>query len=174
MINPNNTPFLFSIGTNIAYKIAKEYYENVQYVWCSPKFDSIDQPPTSNPLTIAKRYIEQIKTGDRHAKEIDSNKTGILIGAKEKHDAKIINDSQKGEIHTMVAIAKYEDFFPILFVIDSRRVIEKCIEIEKAKKVSDTSTEYLIPNLLPDEYELIDLKKLFDGLLNVADRKAGK
>ena len=174
MIDPSIMPFLFSVGTRISYRIAKDYYGNVQYVWCSPKFDLLEQPPTSNPMTIARRYIEQIRTGDRHAKEIDANKTGILSGAKVKFNAKIIDQKQKDEIYSIIALAKYEDFFPVLFVIDSKKVAEKCKIVESTEKATDLSQEFLIENLLPDEYELIDFKKLFDGVILFADRKAGE
>lgn len=174
MIDPNVTPFLFSVVTNIAYRIAKDYYGNVQYVWCAPKFNSLNQPPTSNPLTIAKRYIEQIKSGDRHTNEIDANKAGILRGVKAKQNDNVIDAKQNREIRSIVAYAKYEDFFPVLFVIDTRKVIAKCNEVEVENRATNSSQEYLITDLLPGEYELIDFKKLFDGVINFADIKAGE
>lgn len=70
-LNVKKNPFLYSVGTQLAYKIAKRYYGNVHYVWRTTKFNSLEQPPTSNPATICKRYLEQIATGDRHTKEIE-------------------------------------------------------------------------------------------------------
>lgn len=174
MIDYVHMPFLFSIGTRISYRIAKEYYHNVQYVWCAPHFDSPDQPPTSNPQTIAKRYIEQIKSGDRHSKDILSNKAGILNGAKDKYSKLIINEKQNKEIRQFIGMARYQDFFPVLFVINSKKVSHKCQEVEVKYRATDTSIEYIIPNLMPDEYELIDLKKLYDGIISLSDRRVGE
>ena len=71
MLDPDKTPFLFSVGTNLSYSIAHDYYYNVQYVWCSTHFDSVDQAPTSNPATIARKYIDEALKGDRHSPSID-------------------------------------------------------------------------------------------------------
>ena len=79
-------PFLYSIGTQLAYRIAKRYYKNIHYVWCTTKFNLLKQPPTSNPAIILKRYLEQITTGDHHAKETQNNMAKILDVAKSKRD----------------------------------------------------------------------------------------
>ena len=86
-MNVRKNPFLYSAGTQLAYIIAKRYYKNIHYVWCTTEFNSPKQPPTSNPATICKRYLEQITTGDHHMKEIDNNKVGILKGAKAKYNS---------------------------------------------------------------------------------------
>ena len=83
-LDVKNNPFLYSVGTQLAYKIAKRYYKNIHYVWCTTEFNSSKQQPTSNPATICKRYLEQITTGDRHTKEIENNIAGILNVAKAK------------------------------------------------------------------------------------------
>lgn len=90
----DKTPLLYSVGTKLAYRINKRYYKDVHYVWCADSFNSKDQPPTSNPYTIIKRYLEQISSGDRHTKEIDNNVAGILKGAKAKLDAGVITKKQ--------------------------------------------------------------------------------
>ena len=64
---------------------------------------------------ISKRYLEQITTGDRHTKEIESNITGILRGAKAKFDGGIINEKEYNEIRGIVSAAEYESFFPMLY-----------------------------------------------------------
>ena len=51
---------LFSTGTALAYNIAKDYYGNVHYVWCTEAFDATLQPGTSNPRTLCARYLDQI------------------------------------------------------------------------------------------------------------------
>ena len=79
----SKNPFLYSVGTELAYKIAKRYYNNIHYVWCTTEFNSLKQPPTSNPATICKRYLEQITTGDRHTKEIENKVFEVEINKEE-------------------------------------------------------------------------------------------
>lgn len=61
--------FIFSWNT-FGLKIARRYYKNVHYVWCTAEFNVSKQPPTSNLSEICKKYLEQITTGNRHTKEI--------------------------------------------------------------------------------------------------------
>lgn len=93
-----NDFLLYSTGTALAYRIAKEYYQNVHFVWCTEAFDAALQPGTSNPRTLCTRYLEQITKSDGHAVEIDQNKAGILRGAEEKLKQGIITKAQKKEI----------------------------------------------------------------------------
>ena len=174
-INYKNNPFLFSIGTFFSYKIDRRYYGNVHYVWCTTKFNDRKQPITSNPQSICKRFLDQIVSGDRHTKEIDDNKAGILRGAQAKLEAGVINGDQYNEICQLVNVADYEDFFPVLYVIDAKKVGNKrCKEVEKKDRASDTSVEYRIFDLSEGEYELIDFKNLLSDYMDAVDKKAGK
>ncbi len=71
-LDVNKNPLLYSVGTHLAYRIAKRYYNNIRYVWYTTAFNSPKQPPTSDPSRICSRYPEQIITGDRHTKEIEN------------------------------------------------------------------------------------------------------
>ena len=173
-LNTTRNPLLYSIGTYLAYKIAKRYYGNVHYVWCTTEFSSTRQPPTSNPATICKRYLHQIATGDRHTKEIDNNMAGILKGAKAKLDSGVITDKAYNEIRSIVSAAEYESFFPMLYVIESRKVKNRCKEVSIVDKASDDAVEYKIEDLKENEFKAIFFKDILDGIINVADKKAGK
>ena len=174
-IDFENTPFLFSIGTSFAYKINHMYYDNVHYVWCTTHFDDKKQPVTSRPQSICKRFFDQVVTGDRHTREIADNKAGILRGAQAKLEAGVINDEQYDEICQLVNLAHYEDFFPVLYIIDGRKVGNaRCKEVDKKDRASDTSIEYKIFDLTEGEYELVDFKSLLSDYLNAVDKKAGK
>lgn len=154
-LDEKKTPILYSVGTHLAYKVAKRYYKNIHYVWCTTEFNSSKQLPTSNPATICKRYFEQIKTGDRHAIEIPNNMTGILRGANAKHNSGIITQKEYDEIRSIVSAAEYESFFPILYIIDSKKVKNKCIEISATDKASDNAVEYKIEDLAENEFQVI-------------------
>lgn len=173
-LNTTKNPFLYSIGTYLAYKIAKRYYGNVHYVWCTTDFNSPQQPPTSNPATICKRYLEQIATGDRHTKEIDNNMAGILKGAKAKLDSGIINEKAYNEIRGIVSAAEYESFFPMLYIIESKKVKNRCKEVSIVDRASDDAVEYRVEDLKEDEFKVIFFKDILDGIIKIADKKVGR
>lgn len=168
-----NIPVLYSVGTDLAYKISKRYYDNTHYVWCTTKFNSSVQPPTSNPQTICRRFLEQIKTGDRHAFEIDKNKSGILSGAHIKKKEGVITEEQFKEIRDIVSKAEYESFFPVIYIIYTDKVQHKCIEVEKFQCASDNSVEYRIEKLEAGEFDAILIKDMLHGIIEVVERKAG-
>lgn len=173
-LDTKQNPILYSIGTHLAYKIAKRYYKNVHYVWCTTEFNASKQPPTSNPSKICKRYLEQITTGDRHTKEIENNITGILRGAKAKFDSGIIDKKEYNEIRGIVSAAEYESFFPMLYIIESEKVKNKCIEVSVADRASDSAVEYKVEDLTEDEFEPIFFKDILDGIVEVVDKKVGE
>jgi hypothetical protein len=168
----DNVPLLYSVGTLLAYKIAKRYYKK-HYVWCTIKFDSKTQPVTSNPLTICRRYLEQIITSDRHTVEIDKNKVGILTGAKRNYDDGLISKDQYEKIKNIVACAEYESFFPVIYIIYTERVKHKCIKVKKEECASDTSLEYKIESLEEGEFNIISLYDILYGIIDFNNRGAG-
>jgi len=173
-LNVNKHPFLYSIGTHLSYKIAKRYYKNIHYVWCTTEFNSPKQPPTSNPSKICKRYLEQIATGDRHTEEIKNNLAGILRGAQAKFELGVIDKKVYNEIKGIVSVAEYESFFPVLYIIDSRKVKNRCEEVAVKDKASDTAVEYRVADLKEDEFEVIFFREILGGIINIADGKVGE
>ena len=169
-----NNPFLYSIGTQLAYKIAKRYYKNIHYVWCTTEFNSSKQPPTSNPATICKRYLEQITTGDRHTKEIENNIAGILKGAKAKLNSGVISKKEYNEIRSIVSAAEYEAFFPILYIVESKKIKDRYVEVVVEERASDDAVEYKIEDLKENEFEIISFKDILSGIVNIADKKVGE
>lgn len=173
-LNINKNPFLFSVGTQLAYKIAKRYYGNQHYVWCTTEFNSLKQPPTSNPATICKRYLEQITTGDRHTKEIEGNIAGILKGAKAKLTSGVINKKEYNEIRSIVSAAEYEAFFPMIYIVESKKIKDRYIEVVVGERASDDAVEYKIEDLKAGEFEIISFKDILCGVINIADKKVGE
>lgn len=169
-----NNPFLYSVGTQLAYKIAKRYYKNIHYVWCTTEFNSSKQPPTSNPATICKRYLEQITTGDRHTKEIENNIAGILKGAKAKLNSGVISKKKYNEIRSIVSAAEYEAFFPILYIVESKKIKDRYVEVVVEERASDDAVEYKIEDLKENEFEIISFKDILSGIVNIADKKVGE
>ena len=151
------------------------HYFHIKYVWCTTFFNDKKQPVTSNPQSICKRFLEQVISGDRHAKEIDDNKAGILRGAQAKLDAGVIDNAQYDEICKLVNLANYEDFFPVLYIIDAKKVgIKRCVDVDTKDRASDTSVEYRIFDLSEGEFVLLDFKNLLSDYMDTVDKKAGK
>lgn len=173
MLDVNKIPILYSIGTNLAYRINRHYYKNIHYVWCASAFHSATQPATSDPQTIANRWLQILHTEDRHAKELDENKAGILRGAKEKFMAGVINDGTYDLIRQMVEIARYVDFYPVLYLIHSNKVKSHCTEVPLGDRASDTSDEYLINDLSGKEFDIVEFEKVNFSIINIADKRAG-
>jgi len=157
---------LYSTNTELAYRIAKEYYNNTFFVWCTDAFDAALQPGTSNPRTLCSRYLDQILKNDRHAVEINQNKAGILKGASEKLKQGIITKEQHYEISLRVAYAEMEAFYPVVFLID-RRSVKSRLEIVKSKDAaSNHSIEYIIRDLKWNEFEMIKIKDILAGVIS--------
>ena len=172
-LNTEKNPILYSVGTYLAYIISRRYYGNVHYVWCTTKFNDLGQPPTLNPCKICRGYLEQIVTGDRHARVIGNNITGILTGAEKKFNVGIIDKGEYNAIKDMVSTADYELFLPVLYIIDGRKVKSKCKGGPEADKASDNSVEYVIENLEENEFETIFVRDILSGIVAPADKKAG-
>lgn len=159
-----NDFLLYSTCTSLAYKIAKEYYNNVHYVWCTESFDAALQPGTSNPRTLCTRYLEQILKNDRHATEISNNKAGILKGAAEKLKQGIITKEQHEEISARVAFATNEEFYPVVYLINKRLVKKRLKVVDANDAASNSSIEYIITDLQRNEFELIRIRDILAGV----------
>lgn len=145
---------VFSCVTQLAHKIAKEYYEDMHYVWCSPKFGS-DNPPSSTPKTIFCRLEEDICGNDKHSDAIKRNKMGLRKGAKQKcHDGVITTEVQK-EILKIVSKAQLTDFSPLIFVISYDQVASLVKKVDPAKRADPFSEELLIEKLPGSDFGVI-------------------
>lgn len=160
-----NDFLLYSTCTTLAYKIAKEYYQNVHYVWCTESFDAAVQPGTSNPRTLCTRYLEQIIKNDNHATEINNNKAGILKGAAEKLKQGVISVEQYEEIRIRVAYAPNDEFYPVIYLINKKAVKKRLNVVKASDAASEYSIEYIIPDLKANEFELIRIKDILAGVV---------
>ena len=160
---------LYSTNTELAYEIAKEYYNRTFFVWCTDSFDAMLQPGTSNPRTLCTRYLEQIIKRDRHAFEINNNKAGILKGATAKLQQGVITAEQHKEISARVAYARMEDFYPMVFLINRKLVKGRLEIVEKEEAASNSSIEYIIKDLKWNEFEIIRVKNMLSGVVYPLD-----
>ena len=156
---------LYSTGTALAYRIARDYYHNIHYVWCTESFDAARQPGTSNPRTLCSRYLDQIIKNDGHALEIKNNKVGILKGASEKLKEGVITEGQYEEIQTIVAHARDDEFYPVIYLINKKAVKNRLKVVKPSDAASMSSIEYIITDLKRNEYEIIRIKDILAGVI---------
>lgn len=113
----------------MAYMIARRYYNDRHFVWCTTDFHSPQQPPTSDPQTICNSFLRQMKTGDRHERKIEDNKSGILRGAREKLAEGVITQEQYNEIKYKIRDLDKDEFDVILF----SEVLQDVMEVADRK-----------------------------------------
>ncbi len=119
------------------------------------------------------RWLQILSTCDRHAKEFNENKAGILRGADVKFNAGIINKSDYKLIRQMMNIARYSDFYPILYLIHSDKVKLRCNEVPVVDKASDSSEEYRIDDLSEGEFDVVEFEGINYNVITVSDQIAG-
>ena len=89
----SETMLLYSINTVLAFRIQRTYYDNIHFVWCTDKYDhGFWQPASSNPLSIAQTFIQDVYSRDQHSALIKQNRDGIKRGAMLKRKAGIIDE----------------------------------------------------------------------------------
>lgn len=49
-------------------------------------------------------------------------------------------------------MAEYESFFPMLYIIESEKVKNKCMEVSVADRASDNAVEYKVEDLTENEF----------------------
>ena len=172
-IDVDKYPFLFSTTTRIAKNIDEDFYNGNHFVWIALKFDDKSQAANSNPLTIANNFIREVTTYDGHHDKINANKVGIMNGATVMCRLKKIKLKEKMQIMTRVKIATYDEFLPLLYVIDTRKVAARIIEVPPNEAAKPDSPEYKLYDLHEGEFELIDLADVIGAATKIERKRIG-
>lgn len=149
--------FLYSINSILAYKINEVYYKGTHYVWCAPRFDCTDNPPSSNPKMIIQNWIKDVQLDDHHSSKIQQNRLGLLHGIEMRYSQGIIDKIQRDDLISIANNANISYFRPLIYVIPYQRVKKKILHVSYRDKASPFSTEYKIENLLSNEFDIIDI-----------------
>jgi hypothetical protein len=160
----NSYPVLYSTSTFLAYHIARRYYRDVHYAWCSPIFDvrSVNRlgpavPPTSSPCEIYWNLHEESGRGDRHSARIADNRAGIIRGAQYKRKSDVIDEDTESDIIQATGMAEARDFRPVLFVIPYQAVKRRIEKVPVSSRANPLSQECLIPLLPGKLFDVIEL-----------------
>ena len=153
---------LYSANTYFSYWIAKKYYGNVHWVWCSPFFDSgsvagyeYTNPPSSCPRKIYQIYADAARNSDNNCARIEVNKVGLIHGAMEKKKAGVITDEQRQEILSTIDQIEVSHFRPLLYVIPYTLVANIVKEVSVQNRANSLSIEYVIEELHRDLFDII-------------------
>lgn len=158
--------FLYSINTVLAFRIQRTYYNNIHFVWCTNKYDhGFWQPASSNPLSIAQMFIQDVYSRDQHSAVIKQNRDGLKRGAMLKRKEGIIDEETENEIISLVNAADFNQFLPLLYVIPFSNVSTLCESVPKQERASYDSVEYRIRNLKRSDFDLIDLGRTLPAIL---------
>ena len=106
--SPEHSPLvLYSATTKLAYSIAEKYYSGVHYVWCAPRPNAdrfqLQNPPSSDPISIYWRYERDVSGGDQHSELISANRLGITRGAFARQKQGIIDKTTRDLIEAIVS-----------------------------------------------------------------------
>ena len=156
---------LYSTNTWLAYNIARMFYGDEHYVWCSPIFDGTSRlasqaspPPTSCPGEIYRCLLEEVRRRDRHSAKIAENRVGILKGSMVKRTSGVITENELSEIAAIVDAADVGDFAPLLYVIPYQSVRDLIKEVPVANRAHPLSEEFVIEALPGDLFDVIRLE----------------
>jgi hypothetical protein len=157
---------LYSVNTWLAYNIARMFYGDEHYVWCSPVFDSRCRPglhavppPTSCPGDIYHSLLEEVRRRDLHSAKISENRLGILKGAAVKQSTGIITEDELNEITAVVATAQAADFMPLLYVIPYNGIAHLLREVPVSQRAHPLSEEFVIEALPGELFDVISLHR---------------
>ena len=78
------------------------------------------------------------------------------------------------KIRNYVSGADYEAFFPVLYIVESRKIRDRYIEVITKERASDDAVEYKIEDLKVNEFRIISFKDVLSGIVNIADKEAGE
>jgi hypothetical protein len=156
---------LFSTNSELAYKIAKKYYKDKYFAWCSTSFDLGDsQPASSNPRAICNSYLKDIATKDNHSMIIEKNRVSILRGAAIMLKRGVITIDEELQIRTIVDAAKIHDFFPLVYIINGSLACSMCKEATVDNKAAPHSIEYIAEDLTSEMFSVIRFKDTLSGI----------
>lgn len=156
---------LYSTSTWLAFSIAKTYYADVHYAWCSPffsppsKLSGAAAPPTSIPREIYENLYDEVIQNDSHSSAVDRNRVGILRGAACKRTANVITAEQEAEIGEIVKMAEVKLFAPLLFVIPFDGVKSLAKVVPPKERAHPMAIEYRIENLPRGLFDVLELRR---------------
>jgi hypothetical protein len=114
-----------------------------------------DQAPTSDPHSIYLDLMTAVKKADGHNAKIAEQKKNLPALALRWLHAGEIEQSICDEIVSMVAMATFRDWRPLLFVIPYEPVRGRAKLVERSRRAS-VEHEYIVEDLQQTEFDIIE------------------
>ena len=134
-------------------------------MWCSPTFEAENlnkyqlgsgTPPTSNPASIYRDLQRAVAKSDEHNAKILSQKNSLMARAVEWCAAGHITEAKRDDLLTVVSMAQFPQWRPLLYVIPYSLVAGRVQEVPRTSKPS-MEPEYIVPDLKRHEFEIVEL-----------------
>lgn len=151
---------LYSTISRLAYHIAERYYGGLHFVWCAPA--SVDpfaakNPPSSDPLKLYWRLMQDVAANDAHSAAMAQNKAGLKNGANIKAASGVVTADQRDLIVKTVDLATMTDFAPLFLVIPFAGVAAIATPAPIDQRANPTSEEYVIEELPRDRFDVLQI-----------------
>jgi hypothetical protein len=165
-------PVLYSVNPFYSIEVARRYRNNNFYAWCSEVFSVGQQAgaapggavaASSDPMTIYEQLHRATTSEDRHDKRILSYKRAFKRLAASWLDANEITQDQHDEIRAACGQPSWRMWRPLLYIIP-RNPIEAAgrLQLVPVGKRAGPGTEYIIADLRPQEFDIVELPMLRD------------
>ena len=155
----------YSTNSKLAFLLAKNFFGDFHFVWCSPVFnpEALDEmhlwrhiPDSSSPKHIYEVLKRDSVKNDIHSSKIKENKEGLKKAASIKLREGVITGENYLRIIAIIDNAKFSDFSPVLYLIPlTKEIKNKIEEVPVNETANPLSTEFKIESLKGSEFETI-------------------
>jgi hypothetical protein len=156
---------LYSTQTYLKFRIQQDFIGKHR-VWCSQVFDAekqnpyelgSGQAPTSDPKAIFKDlWAAAVTKPDDHNAKITGQRTVLLGLAVSWCVDGLIAEDDRDEIVAIVQAARITEWRPLLFVIPFALVEKRVINVPRKDRAS-SEPEYIVPDLVTNEFDIIEV-----------------
>jgi hypothetical protein len=160
-----NCLLLYSTNTYLKYRIHRDFFNDIRYVWCSPEFDSsvlnryargAATPPSSDPKTIYTELSEAARRSDEHASKITSQKVILTALAEDAFTKGRLTETDRDELVAIVKRATFADWRPLLYVIPCTSEVAARATLVPRDKRASHEEEFIISDLQRSEFHLLE------------------
>lgn len=158
-------PVLYSTNVFLKLLIQEKFRNNYHYVWCSEYFDirkhpayvhATQVPPSSSPIDLYNRLKEDVKGSDTGSLKIAQQKVSFRSLATDWESRGEISRENREEIFYMTEHYGFDYWRPLIYVIPTN-LVEDRLETVPPEKRAGAGTEYIIPDLRRNEFDIIEL-----------------
>ena len=155
---------LYSTNVFLKLVIQERYFHDIHFVWCSEYFDNEAAPkyssgtlvpPSSNPASIYRALLQDVKGQDKHSAKITAQKASFTARAIENFNEGTISEEAKDEIIYIVDNTPFEYWRPLLYIIPSEFVKDR-VDLVPIEKRAGLGNEYIIKDLKRNEFDIVE------------------